>query len=110
MADYTAEIARLEALLNLGATEIDVDGVTTRYDLAAIRIAKFTQQRRHQDPHFAALVLCQVSQDIHGTRGGLQLTLDVGNGCGWIETVKVKALVRNLESAVSGRRCYLLPM
>lgn len=37
MADNTAEIARLRAILNSGQTSYSVEGQTVNYDLAAIR-------------------------------------------------------------------------
>ena len=37
MANYQAEIAVLESILNSGASSIQVDGMATRYDLAEVR-------------------------------------------------------------------------
>lgn len=37
MANYQAEIQALESVLNAGASSIQVDGMSTRYDLAEVR-------------------------------------------------------------------------
>jgi hypothetical protein len=37
MADHSAEIARLENILNSGVESLTVDGVTTRFDFDSIR-------------------------------------------------------------------------
>ena len=37
MADNSAEIAEIEAILNSGASSITIDGNTTRWDLNALR-------------------------------------------------------------------------
>ena len=37
MADHSAEIARIKAVLNTGAEEVVVDGQRTKFDLAALR-------------------------------------------------------------------------
>lgn len=37
MANYQTEIQALEAVLNAGASSVQVDGMATRYDLAEVR-------------------------------------------------------------------------
>ena len=37
MADNSAEIAKLEAILNAGATSVSIEGETVNYDFAEIR-------------------------------------------------------------------------
>lgn len=37
MADYTSEIAALEAILNAGTSRVSVDGMAAEYDLTAVR-------------------------------------------------------------------------
>lgn len=37
MADYSTEIAELEAILQAGATSVTVDGQTVNYDLTQVR-------------------------------------------------------------------------
>lgn len=37
MADYSSEIAQLEAILNAGTSSVSVDGMSARYDLAEVR-------------------------------------------------------------------------
>lgn len=40
MPDNSAEIANLEAILNSGAKSVTTDGLTTEFDLAAIRLRR----------------------------------------------------------------------
>lgn len=37
MADYSIEIAALEAILNSGANSVSTDGLSTSYDLESVR-------------------------------------------------------------------------
>lgn len=37
MADYSIEIAALEAILNSGASSVSTDGLSTSYDLDSVR-------------------------------------------------------------------------
>ncbi len=37
MADYSIEIAALEAILNSGASSVSTDGLSTSYDLESVR-------------------------------------------------------------------------
>jgi len=48
MADYATQIAELEAILDAGASEVMVDGVKVRYDLAQVRKRLVELKRRQQ--------------------------------------------------------------
>lgn len=52
MADNSAEIAKLQAILNTGATSVMVDGRSVTYDLDSLR--RQLRDLMADDPHYSS--------------------------------------------------------